>query len=847
MRVEGFRINQIVDQIKGAKPDEAADVSKSLSHYDLDGARTHMVVTLTGKLKDEPKTWKFFVGKDSPDNSLVYVNSSDQDDKVFAISKKSLEGVFFKDARYLRSKRIFDFVETAVSVIDVKKGDKDLELKRGDNNTWTFLKPPLGFAGFDSEPPLEEKKFELKKELEKDKMTGVKGLLNAIMAVRVEDDNDFEPLGDPAAKYGLESDKAAMRIEIGSSADKKETTKEILLIGNKVQGRPGDFYYARLADDDGVMMISTRWLDPIFKALNDPGNLRSRDVAIFDPKDVDALIVKHGKDEVQFLKQEDTEFAEFKLPAGHGGRATWEMIAGSEKKKADGAALAGLIDAVLGKKAIVEFDDASEADLKKKDAEWGFDNPSAIVEVFLNAVEKEKKDEKKEEKKDEKNKKDEKKPALPSLKKDAKAVVKLELGKNDKEIVHVRRTLQDGTVSRFTMKKAFAELVSPPEGVELAYLERKAPSIDMDEVVSMTLERTTDKGRETLELERRNVEGGGPLWYVKDPLDPTGFKVADSKMATMVASEFARLPIKKWLKKLDDKEDLAKYGLKPAVITATITAKKTSPKALAGVIAALANPEYTLLAVASGAILQREADKGETVTIELGKESDQEKEKGGAFARHSGSKLFFLVDSNFVKAVKDIELRDRASMMFAQAQMEAAYKGAVAMDPLLGLRMFDSPYFTGQVLSLDADKIKDVKLSVRTRSELRSFQFERVGKDKDKVWTDKSGLVEFQLDPAKAKQLADDIAKLRATRFVAFTGGPRGEHKLGPKEYTVKLDVTTDDGRTVTLLVGTNYQNQGFFANSSALPEAVFFIPATFIEPLLRGADHFGKERSATE
>jgi Domain of unknown function (DUF4340) len=365
----------------------------------------------------------------------------------------------------------------------------------------------------------------------------------------------------------------------------------------------------------------------------------------------------------------------------------------------------------------------------------------------------------------------------------------------------------------------------------------------MDEVVSMTLERTTDKGRETLELERRTVDGGGTVWYVKDPLDPTGFKMADSRMATGIASEFARLPIKKWLKKLDDKEDFTKYGLKPAAVVASITVKRT-PQAAAGLLGALAGPDYSVVAATVGALIQREADKGETTTIELGKDSEEEKQKGLAYAKHSGSKLFFLVDSGFVKAVKEAELRDRASMMFAQGQIEALTKTNAAADPV-GLLLLASPHFSGHVMTLDADKIKEVRLSIRTRSELRTFQFERVGKDK--VWIDRSGLQEFQVDPAKAKELADELAKLRASRFVAFAGGPRGEHKLGPKEYTAKLDITSEDGKTVTLMVGAKNQNQGYFAHSSVWPETVFFIPAAFVEPLLRGTEHFGKERSAAE
>ena len=324
-------------------------------------------MTLAGKLKDDAKTWKFFVGKESADKTLVYVNSSDQDDKVFAVGKKGLENLFFKDARYLRSKRIFDFVESAVSTVEIKKGDKELELKRGDNQIWTIARPPLGFAGYDTEAPPEEKKLELKKELPKEAVNSVKALMNAIMAVRVDEDNDFEPLGESAAKFGVESDKANMRIEIASSADKKETSKEILLIGNKVN-RDGEFYYARLADDDGIMMIgNARWLKAILKALDDPGkDPQPRCGVLRALKDIDAIVVKHGKDEVQFLKEQPKDIPEHKfMPPGFG--VSWEMVAGSERKKADAAAQRRRSStASSARRAIVDFLDVPEADLKKE-------------------------------------------------------------------------------------------------------------------------------------------------------------------------------------------------------------------------------------------------------------------------------------------------------------------------------------------------------------------------------------------------------------------------------------------------------------------------------------------------
>ncbi len=252
----------------------------------------------------------------------------------------------------------------------------------------------------------------------------------------------------------------------------------------------------------------------------------------------------------------------------------------------------------------------------------------------------------------------------------------------------------------------------------------------------------------------------------------------------------------------------------------------------------------SVLAAACGVFANRQADKGETITIALGKDTDQEKDKPGTFATHSGVKMLFLVVPDVIKVVKDVELRDLATMMFAQPEMEMLYKANAALNPI-GLLMFASPHITGQVLDLDPDKVKGVKLAIRTPVELRSFDFEK--NLKDKTWADKSGLLEFQLDGDKVTQLLKDIGKLKTDRFVAYTTGPRGEHKLGAKDATIKLDLTMDDGKIVTLNIGTSYQTHGYFADVSTWPGVVFFVPNTTVEPLLRGVGYFSKDRAPAQ
>ncbi len=825
VRVENFRINQIISQIKDAKHEETTDVSKDLKQYGLD--QPQLTVTLSGKRRDDEKEWKFFVGKDSVDKTLVYVTSSDRQDKAFAVPKRSIENLLFKDPNYLRSKRVFDYTETAVTSIQLQKGGKEVELKRGENNLWSFVKPPLGFAGFDAQ--VEEKKEEKFPAKQAEAISGVKNLLSAISAIRVEEDDDFVPLGKEADTYGLETDKANFRIDINTTNDKKEV-KETLLIGDKVPNRTGDFYYARLASDDGVMQIDGKWLAPIDKAVQDPGKIRSLDVAVFETKNVDFIVLKQGKTEIKFFKPEN--------------ETAWQMYVNGEKKTPDEKAVTQLLEQVHGKKAIVGFDDIAEADVKKRETEWGLDTPTVEVAVYLSAIEKDKKDEKKEDEDKKDAKKEEiKKESMPVLKKDAKAVITLAIGKTDKELIHVRRTLEDGTVSRFTVKKEFAEKIAPPEGIALAYLDTSLPITSRDDIVSLELVRTTEKGTEKQELQRRFVDEKG-VWSIKDSLDPTGFQLAENKLAERLASSVATMQAKKWLRKITDKDDLDKYGLKNPVAIATLTVKKHPVKAnvAASVMGLLGGGFDPGLLATVAALSAYQADKGEVVTIKFGKETDQDKDKPAVFAQHSGSDLLFLADVKLLKEIKEADLHDRTFMLNAHAKMAASYLANAAGDPL-GLLLLASPQISGTIHRLDADKVKEIRLSVRTPFELRSFGFTRNAKDK--TWKEAASLQEFNLDSDKVNQLVKDLCKLHTDRFVAFAGGARSEYKLRAKEASVKIELVLDNDKTVTLTIGTNFQNHGYFANSSLWPETVFFLPSTMVEPLLRGVAHFGKERVA--
>ena len=82
---------------------------------------------------------------------------------------------------------------------------------------------------------------------------------------------------------------------------------------------------------------------------------------------------------------------------------------------------------------------------------------------------------------------------------------------------------------------------------------------------------------------------------------------------------------------------------------------------------------------------------------------------------------------------------------------------------------------------------------------------------------------------------------------MSLDGGPKADHKLGIKDFVVKVDLITDTGALVTVTMGATLDRWGHFAHATSLPDAVFLVSAARIEPLLRGVGYFAKERAAAE
>ncbi len=661
----------------------------------------------------------------------------------------------------------------------------------------------------------------------------------------MDSENDFEPIGiKPLADYGLKEGEEQMRIVLGSGEDKPAKAKdekdekdakkeqgkrEVLLIGRRVAGtKAAPYVYARMKGDDGVFRIRAKYLDPLQEAVKDPERIRSKDVVAYDAKKVDAVVVttrhteKDGKSKVT---------SEFKLL--HPADKDWQVVTDQQdEKKADKKkqekkklrnkgnqkAIEALIEAIEGKNQI-EWPKVDP----KSDSWGGLNGPNTTeLSLYIDAVEKEKKkDEKKTDKK--KQEKKESKEAPAELKK-VKPVVTLFIGTVDKakKIAHVKRVLpgkkdEPDTVSRFTVPLAYLDKLHLDEGA-LAYIDTALPSQSQSDVVAVDIQR----GKDTIGLDRYT----DPVdrWTLTDVHDPLGGKLADPEKVRGIIRSIAMLTARKWVGKLDAE----KFGLKEPSLTVTLYTRKTDRvEAIewASAIGMLGPPGGTTALPPLGlSVLHRFGPPiGEKVTVKFGKEIDEKGEKL-VYAEHSGVDLVFLVPAGVVKSIRDVDLRDRSAVKYTQARVDATLVGLAGGPPLI----LASPVDTGLIHAFDPAKVKEVDITLRTRVELRSFTFSRV----DKTWVDQSGTKEFTLDTDKVTQLLDKVCKLRTERFASF-GGPTGDSKLTPDEATLQITLKFDDKTRVTLTIGAAFEQLGYFANSSAWRDAVFFVPANLIEPWL--------------
>jgi hypothetical protein len=625
-RADETKVEQLIDQVRGARKVEEAEVTRDLARVGLENPETK--VTL--KEKGAGREWTLYVGDKSPDKEYVYVTSSDRPKEVMAVSASTLESIFFDSPDALRATALLDVSDanansvalSAPAVADKKekKEKTEVALAKTREGLWVFKAPAdYGAADFAGTPPPKEE-------------PGVKGLLTALGNLRVENVKDFEPLGaKPLADYGVLPGKETLRVAVERTpfgGDKGKTIKEALLVGNKVKGK--DEYYVRAEQDDSVARVAAKKLETVLRVAGDPAVLRSRNLTEVERNAVDVVDLRWGtglKQEVRLRRPDPT---------------LWEVYEGGKWQKANEPAVAGdrdsLLAAVKGQGKVEEFFDRKDLDEK-----LGFGSPTAEVKVYVGGLEK-----KAREKAGKGAKEKAKEPTGPALKKGAAPAVTLIFGKTDKDRVYVKRVSASLGTSRVAVPASILEKVAPPEGA-LAYLDTSLPSPPVADVVKLQLDRgatrfvvekTKEKAKEK-EKGKAPAKAGkekAPAWQLIEPKDLPGRTSADEAQVDVVLQTLAHLQVEKWVRKIDpkDKKGLAEYGLEAPGLAATMTVKK--------------------------------GDKTEDYVYQFGKDAGDGKK--GVYALLNKTDIVFLAQPQAVQTLREAELRDLTIFTFDPAKVK---------------------------------------------------------------------------------------------------------------------------------------------------------------------------------
>ena len=616
----------------------------------------------------------------------------------------------------------------------------------------------------------------------RDPFGGLKGLITSIATLRVDSEDDFIAAApDNLKRYELEPGKESLRIDVSSGNETKPTV-DTLLVGK----REKDYAYARLGSDEGVFKLRMKYLAPILAALGDPKKYRSVDLAPIPIKDADLVTIQRGSDEGKFLE------------TGADAK-TWELLVGTDRTAVKPKAVEALLDVLQGHRDVLAFRDG---DGKKLDAELGLDAPTMVVRVFKKGV-------------DAPAKKDA--GSKPEPKKDAKPEIVFEFGKTEGAAVGVKRTVAS-QVDRFTVDKGIVDKILPKEGF-LAFVDLAFPRTSVGEVTRIEIDRS---GKEML------LRKAGESWTVgkEKPV------AADAGKVRQLLVELAAPPVVRWVKNLDPKEDLAGYGLKTPGVKVTFFEKSDllSPQTIGSALGQLAgvvgNPG---LAALGAAVANRQADPGMKSVLAIGSRSADD---DAYYATHTGTQRLGLVPATLVQDIEALDLRDPALMLAPGYEVVAALVGNPG--PLAA-----SPLATGVLGAGDAAAVQEIKVRVRTPIELRTFAFRREGKG----WTDAAGLKEFRVDDARIDQAALFAASPTVSRWIAIAGGPSPDQKLTFDDAILVIEAIGKDGKTTTLTIGAEVPRVGYFAQSTAMPGAVFLVPPGQVRPILAGASYFARER----
>jgi hypothetical protein len=748
VRVDKNAVDALVRDVMEARKDPKADVNNNLSQWGLDNP------TGTITLRKGDKEWKLNLGKKvetkGGQTSVVYVNTSQQPKEVMAVGLRSLESTF-KPVNDFRAKEVLADNPSEIQSVTLHNGKHDpVILQRTTGNRWKIAQPAYGEADYEGEAAAEGGVPGAKSS------PSVRSLLDILTALRVQKNEDFVSEDSRnLEQYGLAGDAkpGQLRIEVnrtmgGFGADKEKKIQQTLRIGKKVDEKDpkSEQYYAMLEDEKHVFKITANF-KPLEDVLDNPSTLRNRDLVHVEEPRVDVVA----------LKNENGKFELFK--AGESFMPLWKLFReGQPPQTADGAAVDALLRAVTAKRLIKEFPDP-----KSDEKTLGFDQPTAVLSLWTDGIQKEEK--KEEEKKDEAkegdkkdsgkkdDKKDEKKEekkdpnAKPRLKSD-KPSVKLTFGKRDraKGVLYVRREGigEDETMLLGAVPDTLFDKVT--EG-PLAFLDKSLPPWT-GEVTKLILERNG----QTYEMEK---EKDKPDWKITQPKEWAG-RSANQVTISGIIGDLQHLRAEKLITEKATPEQEQQYGLKTPRLKATLTAMGADKK-----------PEEHVYLFGD----EVKDDKGNVT---------------GVYAKEAKNSLVFTVPKSDVDPLQG-ELRDPT------------------------------------VFHFDAAKAKGLKVTgwTSTLGSPITLALERKGG----TWTVQASPVQVTLDQNKVEDFVNALSHLRADKFLDPKGEPKPE-KMDVKDDALQIEVTVEGEKDPYLLTvgGEAPDKEHYFASSNRLPNEYILV-----------------------
>lgn len=324
-----FAVSRILNQLQFLEEVTRFAVSdieqsgQSLADFGLDPPKATLTLHHRGAQS------QIAIGQGTEVGNRLYVLSPDRAN-VVVVNRELLDSITF-ELEAMRSQEIFDIPLFETRSVSLKIGDLPVRIVR-DGGGWKFETPVETTAD----------------------TARVESAINRLTGMRLVDFSE-----EDQQVHGLESPRMRLTLE-------GNNRRQTVIIGNRVEDNLQVLrYYAKLADSATVFVLSAGPLSDFFDSLD---RLRERQFVQLERDAITSITISAGEQSTQLQKLEQ---GGWQVPVKDARRSflVWP---------ADPTVIDGLIEAILGLRAIVFVSDSpSAADLES----FGFNHPQRRVAI----------------------------------------------------------------------------------------------------------------------------------------------------------------------------------------------------------------------------------------------------------------------------------------------------------------------------------------------------------------------------------------------------------------------------------------------------------------------------------